>query len=213
MAARSHRRPDRRSASLLLLGALACNQELPGLGAGPPPGPATDSDELLSLQRLPRFELHLPAEARAALEVEPKEWVRGTFTYADETYDNVGIRLKGNHSFRELSDKPSFKIKFNEYVPGRRFLGLEGLTLNNMVVDASMAREWIGYRVFRELGVPAPRTGYAEVWLDDERYGLYLVLEPYDDEFLERVFEDPSGNPVELFEPILQEAELSSPGR
>ncbi|MEX1366847.1 MAG: CotH kinase family protein, partial [Nannocystaceae bacterium] len=93
-----------------------------------------------------------------------------------------------------LDDKPSFKLKFNEYVPGRRFLGLEGLTLNSMVVDGSMLREWIGFRLFRELGVPAPMAGYAEVYLDGEPYGLYLNLEPYDDEFLERVFDDPSGN-------------------
>lgn len=179
---------------LLLGSTTACNQELPGLGAGPPPGPAGTAEQLLSLRQLARFELSLDADARAALELAPKEWVKGTFEYEGEVFENVGIRLKGNHSFRELSDKPSFKLKFNKYVPGRHFLGLEGLTLNNMVVDASMAREWIGYRVFRELGVPAPRAGYAEVWLDGELYGLYLLLEPYDDEFLERVYDDPSGN-------------------
>jgi len=181
-------------ALLALAGLLACNQELPALGGGPPPGPATDSAELFSLKQLPRFYLTLDDEALASLEAEPKEWVRGRFLYDDLLYENVGIRLKGNHSFRTLDEKPSFKIKFNEFVPGRRFLGLEGLTLNNMVVDGSMMREWISYRVFRELGVPAPRAGYAQVWLNDEEYGLYLDLEPYDDPFLERVYDDPKGN-------------------
>jgi hypothetical protein len=73
-------------------------------------------------------------------------------------------------------------------------LELEGLTLNNMVIDSSMLREWISYRVFRALGVPAPRVGYAQVWVNGERYGLYLDIEPYDDEFLARVYADPSGN-------------------
>ncbi|PRQ02537.1 Inner spore coat protein H [Enhygromyxa salina] len=157
-------------------------------------GPATNSDELFSLDRLPRFDLRLDASSWAALEAEPKQWVPGSFEYDGVVYDNIGIRLKGNHSFRSLDEKAAFKIKFNEYIPGNRFLGLEGLTLNNMVVDPSMLREWISYRVFRELGVPAPRVGYAQVFVNDQEYGLYLNIEPYDDEFLARVYDDPSGN-------------------
>jgi hypothetical protein len=71
---------------------------------------------------------------------------------------------------------------------------LEGLTLNNMHTDASMVREWLAYKVFRETGVKAPRTGYAVVSVNDEPYGLYLNIEPYNDDFLERVFDDPHGN-------------------
>ncbi|MEX1366645.1 MAG: hypothetical protein AB1Z98_26200, partial [Nannocystaceae bacterium] len=86
----------------LCAAAVGCSQDTPGLGAGPPPGPATTAEGLLSLQRLPRFDLSLDADARAALEVEPKEWVRGRFEYAGQVYESVGIRLKGNHSFRTL---------------------------------------------------------------------------------------------------------------
>lgn len=169
------------------------------LGCGEPPyvfddGPATNSDELFSIDRLPRFDLHIDQASWVALEAEPKEWVPGTFEYDGVVHENIGIRLKGNHSFRTLDEKPAFKIKFNKYIPGARFLELEGLTLNNMVVDNSMLREWISYRVFRELGVPAPRVGYAQVWVNGELFGLYLDIEPYDDEFLERVYADPTGN-------------------
>lgn len=179
----------------MLASSPACTADLPApLDYYVDPGPATSSDELFSLERLPRFDLRLDADAWAALEAEPKEWVSGTFVYEDIEYVDVGIRLKGNHSFRPLDEKASFKVKFNEYQRGRHFLGLEGLTLNSMVVDSSMLREWISYRIFRELGVPAPRVGYAQVFVNDEEYGLYLNIEPYDDEFLERVFDDPSGN-------------------
>ena len=179
-----------------IVSALACTQAQPEPGdpSEPEVGPAADAAQLFSLELLPRFELELDADAWAALEAEPKEYVRGRFTYEGETFDPVGIRLKGNHSFRPLDEKPAFKIKFNKYERGQRFLGLEGLTLNNMVVDRSMLREWISYRVFRALGVPAPRVGFAEIELNGENYGLYLDIEPYDDEFLARVYDDPSGN-------------------
>ncbi len=160
----------------------------------PEPGPATTSDELFSLDRLPEFHITLDAAAKASLEDEPKDWVMGEFEYAGKTWAEVGVRLKGNHSFRPLSEKASFKVKFNKFHSERRFLGLEALTLNSMVVDRSMVREWIAYRVFRALGVAAPRAGYAQVWVNDELYGLYLDLEPYDDPFLRRVYADATGN-------------------
>jgi hypothetical protein len=176
--------------------ALACVEQPDPPGIPPPPqlGPATTSDEFFALDRLPRLDIEIDASAWAALESDPKTWVPATFTYGGVEYEQVAVRLKGNHSFRPLGEKASFKLKFNEYVSGRRFLGLEGLTLNNMVVDSSMLREWISYRVFRELDVPAPRAGYAQVFVNGDEYGLYLSLEPYDDEFLARHYADTSGN-------------------
>jgi len=151
-------------------------------------------ETIFSLDRLPRFDIRIDEGAYAALLAEPKEWVSGTFEHDGVVYENVGVRLKGNHSFRPLGEKASFKVKFNKFKGGARFLGLEALTFNSMVVDASMLREWISYRIFRELGVPAPRVGYSQIYLNGEEYGLYLTIEPYDDEFLERVYDDASGN-------------------
>lgn len=180
--------------ALVLASGLACACAPPSAEPPPDPGPATTADELLSLQRLSRFDLEITPAAWAALEAEPTEWVPAHFAYEGTVLESVGVRLKGNHSFRPLDEKPSFKLEIDQFVPGRRFLGLRGLTLNNMVVDASMLREWISYRVFRELGVPAPRTGYAELFVNGEPYGLYLVLEVYDEDFLARVYDDPSGS-------------------
>jgi hypothetical protein len=107
----------------------------------------------------------------------------------------VGVRLKGGvGSFRPLSAKAGFKIKFNELVKGQKLLGLKKLTLNNMVQDHSMVHETLAYRTFRAVGVPASRTGYAFVRVNGEPYGLYLNLETLDDVALARwfgAFDDP----------------------
>jgi hypothetical protein len=159
--------------------------------------PATNADELFSLDTFPYFYIELDDDAWEALEAEPKEYVSGTFRYLDEDYGKVGVRLKGNFTLTPLDEKPSFKIKFNEFTKGARFFGLKGLTLQNMHSDASMVKEYLAYRAFRELGVPAPRAGYARVYVNGEFYGVYLNLERYDDIFLDRVYDDPSG---ELYE-------------
>ena len=101
----------------------------------------------------------------------------------------VGIRLKGSvGSFRpytsntdEWINKSAFKIKFDAVISGQRFFGLKKLTLNSMVQDATMTNEVLTYRLFREMGLTAPRTGFARVNINGQYRGLYLNLEQYDD--------------------------------
>jgi spore coat protein CotH len=147
------------------------------------------------------IDLQLPQASIEALEAEPEEnYVDGTFSMAESdgtpgglgpfsTPITVGVRLKGgNGSFRELKDeKAAFKIKFNQ-VKGQKFLGLKKLTLNNMVQDPSMLHETMSYEAFRALGVAAPRTGFANVYVNGVDYGVHLNVETYDDVSLPHSF-------------------------
>lgn len=130
-----------------------------------------------------------------ALAVAPREYVAGTFSVTKDgiTTDPimVGIALKGSPigSFTDLSGKAAFKIKFDFVDPSTRFLGLEGLKLNNMREDGSQLHEAIGYAIFGAAGVPAPRSGYAEVRLNGDSYGLHASIERADDVLMSRSFE------------------------
>ncbi len=98
----------------------------------------------------------------------------------------IGMRLKyGYGSYRPFGSlanpgKSAFKLKFNMTVPGQRLDGINKLTLNNMVQDPSLVHEWASYTLFRSMGVPAPRVGYASVYINGKLWGFYLTLEPYD---------------------------------
>lgn len=153
-------------------------------------------DPLLRFKRLdelPAFELRLDREARKSLEKDPREWVKGRFAYGDEIVPAVGVRLKGHRSMRPLDGKPAIKIRFDKFRDDQRFLGLRHLTLNNMVEDPGRLREILGYRLYRELGVPAPSAFYATLTINGEPYGLYAVIETIDREFLAANFADASG--------------------
>ena len=149
--------------------------------------------------------LTIPKESIEALEADPVgAYQPAEFSLAetDGTPTGVGpasaplkveVRLKGHagSSFRPLSGKAAFKIKFNK---AERFLGLKKLTLNNMVEDPSMIHETLAYSAFRAAGVPAPRTSYAYLRVNGADYGLYLNLENLDDLGLEKrfgAFDDP----------------------
>lgn len=101
----------------------------------------------------------------------------------------VQLKLKGRWgSFRSLDGKSAFKIKIPSGARASLF-GLKKLTLNNMVQDPSKTHEAMTYRLFRAVGIAAPRTGYAEVSVNGQSYGLYLNLETPDSVMLPRWFD------------------------
>lgn len=119
------------------------------------------------------------------------EYQPGTMTFTTDTgvlvaTKSIGLRLKGGWgSFRNLDQKAAFKIKTN-MVKGENFFGLKKLTLNNMVQDPSMLHEATVYRLYRALGIAAPRVGYANVFVNGVNYGLHANIETYDDVMFKR---------------------------
>ncbi len=140
-------------------------------------------------------DITLPDLSESALASSPYMWARAGITIDGEEMAPVGVHLRGKiGSFRTLSGKPKFKISFNQYVAGQRFYGLEELSLNNSVVDCSYIKEMVGYRMYELAGIPTLRTSYAQVTVNGEPYGLYIVLETPSDKWLDRNYDDASGN-------------------
>jgi len=148
-----------------------------------------------SNEAIQTIEITLSSESWNNLQFEPYEYTEAGVAVNGEFVETVGVRLRGKYgSFRDLNGKPKFKIDFNQYLEGQRFYGIETISLNNEVVDCSYLKEPIGYALFEEMAVPAPRTGFAEVTVNGAPYGLYVIVETPDDRFLERAYEEPDGN-------------------
>jgi spore coat protein CotH len=159
------------------------------------------SAELFDEERLPRFDIELPPESVAALDaltsnIDPKgnDYVHATLRYGDEVVMDVGLRIKGESSFRKLDKKSAFKIKFDEFVPKQSFHRLRRLTLNNMVEDPSFIAERLAYHLYRAAKLPAPRCNSALVYVNGAYYGVYANVESEDKSFLARWFTSNDGN-------------------
>src|SRR5689334_13259348 len=63
-----------------------------------------------------------------------------------------------------------------------------------------MVHEALAYAAFRAAGVPAPGTGYADVRVNGEEFGVHLNLETLDDVALERLFVSFEEPPQHLYE-------------
>lgn len=156
-------------------------------------GPSSVSGALFDPLAVSQVAITLPAESVASLKVAPYTYTQGQVqvTLRDGTtaVSAGGVRLKSGVSFQPLTGKASFRWSFDEFDSTNRLMDLKGLVLNAMVQDASMMHETLAYRIFREAGIPAPRTGYAWVTVNGEPYGLYVVVEIYDDLFADDRFD------------------------
>lgn len=124
---------------------------------------------------------------------DPFTYFPATVTVDGETLEDVGVRKKG--FLGSLStEKPSLKIKFNEYVPGQKLAGMKQLTLNNSQQDPSFLRQCLTYQTFAAAGVPASRCNFARVTVNGDDLGLFVHVEGGTKDFLERHFTDPEGN-------------------
>ena len=86
-----------------------------------------------------------------------EEYVECSVTIDGEKLSNVGIRAKGNTSLSSVSsldsEKYSFKIEFDHYVKGRLYNGLDKLSLNNLIQDATMMKDYLAYTLMSKMGV------------------------------------------------------------
>jgi hypothetical protein len=170
----------RRRWPLLALLGLALGALIPGWSVLRTERDARTWRAWFAAEEVPELRLWLDDAARAALKRRPRELVRAELEYDGERWA-VGVRLKGHRSMKALHEKAAFKIAVDRFDRDRRFLGVRRLTLNNMVEDPTLLREFLGYRLFRELGVPSPQVGYASVFVDGEPRGIYSVVEDIDE--------------------------------
>jgi spore coat protein H len=134
-------------------------------------------------------------------------YVHADMEFEGQLLKNVAVRYKGNGTFLESqgSLKRSLKIDLNKYVKGQGLGDVKMLTLQSNVTDTSEMNEVLAYRLYRDAGVPAPRTTYARVLVTvpgkfDRRYfGLYSMSETVDKHFARRHFGTKQGA---IFKPV-----------
>jgi spore coat protein H len=108
-------------------------------------------------------------------------------------WTNVALHLKGSASFRSIDDAPSFTLNFSKHVSKQRFHGLEKISLNNSPQDPTRLSEKICRELYVRGGVPVPRAGYITAELNGRKLGLFVLLEGWNRQFIERHFPDPRG--------------------
>ncbi len=151
------------------------------------------------------YALTLDPEVWAALQLNARDeqYAEADLSVGGQAFARVGLRFKGSlgtlaSCFDENGTprcaKMSMKIKADEYDPEQRLFGLKRLNFNSMLYDDSMMHERIAYRVFRDVGVVAPRSGHARLVINGEDWGVFSLVEDVDGRFTQSRFESGDNN-------------------
>jgi spore coat protein CotH len=182
-----------------------------GQGRGRVAGEAREIPQGGELQARPEtVEAAAPAEAIETTDDSDYEpvWVTSTISFEGDTWNNVGIRFKGNSSLKSVAssnvDKFSFKLDFDEFedeypeIENQRFYGFKQLNLNNNYGDQSLLHEKVAADLFRDFGLVSAETSFCAVYVDygegSQYFGLYTIVEEVDDTVLDEQFGDDDGN-------------------
>lgn len=123
-------------------------------------------------------------------------WAPATFELNDQTFPNVAARLRGNGTFLTSMHgwKRPFKIDLNKFEKGQDLAGVRTLNFGNLIGDRSYLHDALGYELFRDASVPAPRSAYAWLTISAPEFGerkplgLYLLVENLDSDFASEHF-------------------------
>ena len=131
-----------------------------------------------------------------------EEYYTAAMVIDGEAYKNVGIRGKGNTSLSTVSsmdsERYSFKVEFDHYDNSITYHGLDKLSLNNLIQDTTMMKDYLTYTMMNEFRAAAPLCSFVYITVNGEDWGLYLAVEGVEDSFLERNYGTSYG---ELYKP------------
>lgn len=116
----------------------------------------------------------------------PEVYRKGNVTFDGVPVLNCGFREKGNasNSIANFGKKKPYKIAFDEFNNNQTFDGLKKINLNNFTNDPSLMHDALCNKLFRDEGIPAPRTSFARLFVNEEYIGLYIIIENVDKTFL-----------------------------
>lgn len=194
----------------------AAEPDAGAVDAGADGGAAPDYGRLFPDDRVIDVALATSAADWTALMADPLDdalHIPATLTYDGAVVTQVSLSTKGNSSRNSVramgSQRYSFKLDLDELVPGQRLFGVDKLNLHNSFKDPTLLRETIGYAMMRDAGVPASRTAFARLTINGQAWGLYVVVEQVEADFLRDRFGAAGG---ELLKPDQPSGQLSYRG-
>ena len=122
-------------------------------------------------------------------------------TIGDTTLGYCGLRTKGNYTLAHAvtdnpgSDRFSFTVNFGKFIKKadygekQNFYGCDKISFNNFFFDKTMMKEFFSLKLMDEMGLPTPQYGLARLYINDQYYGVYAMVEALDTPILEQYFD------------------------
>jgi CotH kinase protein len=169
------------------------------------------SDIIFDQEKVNTYNIILRYEDLGLLDSNPakEEYVEAALVFNGDTISPIGIRYKGsigayagclsnpdwgNPSGYKTCTKLSIQLKLNWKDRKEKFYDLNKLQFHSQNYDKAQLRERMGYWLFSQMGVAAPRAVHARVLINGNYSGLYGLVEEVDNRFVDYNFPTGKGN-------------------
>ena len=117
---------------------------------------------------------------RLNADIWAEEYVPALLVAGDRIYAGAGVRFRGGRP--RLFRKKSLRLDFGH----ERFLGKRHLILNAAAMDDDYMTEPLAYRLYGDARVDASATRFVRVQRNGGFWGLFIDVEPVDQDYLAR---------------------------
>lgn len=121
-------------------------------------------------------------------------YVKSQIVIDGEEYTDVGLRFKGNSSYRSSANSLKRPLKFdmNKFNKKQSLHGRDKLNLSNAMLDSAFMKEKLAYGLYKSAGLATPGVGWANVTMTVDSktvpLGIYVIIQQVDKQFLEHHF-------------------------
>ena len=107
----------------------------------------------------------------------------GSVEIDGQTYDSIGVRFRGNNSYRIGMKRNPFHIKLDFAKSDQTHQGYTSLKLSSALRDPSLIREMLFHEV-ASYYMPSSKTSYTKLFVNGDYLGVYINLENVGSQFL-----------------------------
>jgi spore coat protein CotH len=170
-----------------------------------------NSDYIYDENKIRDYELLIKPTDLGKINSNPakEEYVPAALIFEGDTLSPVEVRYKGaigtfigclsgsdwrNPSGFKTCAKLSMQVKMSSDRRKEKFYDLNKLQFHAQNLEISQLREKLSYWLFREMGVPAPRSVHARLKINGKYQGVYGLTEEIDNRFAKYFYPDLKGN-------------------
>ncbi|MFV0433188.1 MAG: CotH kinase family protein [Leucobacter sp.] len=166
---------------------------------------ASSEGEVLDANTVHTIELEvaedeLRAMIQTYLDSGEKEWIEATVTIDGTTFENVGIKLKGNSTLRSITtETPAaelpLRIRLDKYVDGQNIDGISDFTVRSSSTETAM-NEAVALDLLREAGLASEGAIATRFSVNGGEAELRLTVQNLDETWVEQNFPDAGADSV-----------------
>lgn len=109
-----------------------------------------------------------------------------------EKFDSVGVKFKGNSSYKATNKKNPLHIAL-DFVKGKQdYKGTVDIKLSTGYSDPTFIREALSYQIVSDY-MECPRTSFTNVYINGKKYGFFTNVESVSKRFMEDRFGENDG--------------------